>query len=326
MIRKDVHIGKCLSSPLPTEQGDYGLTNPSHTLPAESCCDPNVSNDQVVSSYTGDIGQAQGSNWFASRFSHFCDNLERELKIQDELFEQWLQKHHCLVINETKLLDQDTMDTVENTISTVSTTNNRPGYFHHLTSTEIMFFQKYYKTRPLEVEAKMVVVINNQQNDKSKVAMLVHKVMTSSNATASPHDKPSENVDNVDKVVAKSNLDSAQKEYVSQKENAFADFLSQKCDIDTQDNGKPSTSDPTSSGDSINIVEMRAKSKQKLAPQPQADMEVPKMPEDNKIIDPSDLLNQDLWPFMQQQIADAQKVDPTLDQPWQKVENQIKVV
>uniref|UniRef100_A0A915IXH0 Uncharacterized protein n=1 Tax=Romanomermis culicivorax TaxID=13658 RepID=A0A915IXH0_ROMCU len=36
----------------------------------------------------------------------FCDNLEKELKIQDELFEQQLQKHYRLAINETKLLEQ----------------------------------------------------------------------------------------------------------------------------------------------------------------------------------------------------------------------------
>uniref|UniRef100_A0A915K5C8 Uncharacterized protein n=1 Tax=Romanomermis culicivorax TaxID=13658 RepID=A0A915K5C8_ROMCU len=32
----------------------------------------------------------------------FCDNLQKELKIQDELFEQCLQKHHRLAINEAK--------------------------------------------------------------------------------------------------------------------------------------------------------------------------------------------------------------------------------
>uniref|UniRef100_A0A915IJK3 Uncharacterized protein n=1 Tax=Romanomermis culicivorax TaxID=13658 RepID=A0A915IJK3_ROMCU len=36
----------------------------------------------------------------------FCDNLEKELKIQDELFEQWFPKHQCLTINETKLPEQ----------------------------------------------------------------------------------------------------------------------------------------------------------------------------------------------------------------------------
>uniref|UniRef100_A0A915JQW4 Uncharacterized protein n=1 Tax=Romanomermis culicivorax TaxID=13658 RepID=A0A915JQW4_ROMCU len=39
-------------------------------------------------------------------FVMFCDNLEKELKIQDELFEQCLQKHHGLTINEAKLPEQ----------------------------------------------------------------------------------------------------------------------------------------------------------------------------------------------------------------------------
>uniref|UniRef100_A0A915HLG0 Uncharacterized protein n=1 Tax=Romanomermis culicivorax TaxID=13658 RepID=A0A915HLG0_ROMCU len=36
----------------------------------------------------------------------FCDNLEKELKIQDELFKQRFQKHHHLAINETKSPEQ----------------------------------------------------------------------------------------------------------------------------------------------------------------------------------------------------------------------------
>uniref|UniRef100_A0A915I4H8 Uncharacterized protein n=1 Tax=Romanomermis culicivorax TaxID=13658 RepID=A0A915I4H8_ROMCU len=36
----------------------------------------------------------------------FCNNLEKELKIQDELFVQCLQKHHPLVINEAKPPEQ----------------------------------------------------------------------------------------------------------------------------------------------------------------------------------------------------------------------------
>uniref|UniRef100_A0A915KLQ6 Uncharacterized protein n=1 Tax=Romanomermis culicivorax TaxID=13658 RepID=A0A915KLQ6_ROMCU len=37
----------------------------------------------------------------------FCDNFKKELKIQDELFEQHLQKHHRLAINEAKPPEQD---------------------------------------------------------------------------------------------------------------------------------------------------------------------------------------------------------------------------
>uniref|UniRef100_A0A915KYU5 Uncharacterized protein n=1 Tax=Romanomermis culicivorax TaxID=13658 RepID=A0A915KYU5_ROMCU len=35
-----------------------------------------------------------------------CDNLKKELKIQDELFKQRLQKHHRLAINEAKPPEQ----------------------------------------------------------------------------------------------------------------------------------------------------------------------------------------------------------------------------
>uniref|UniRef100_A0A915JNC7 Uncharacterized protein n=1 Tax=Romanomermis culicivorax TaxID=13658 RepID=A0A915JNC7_ROMCU len=39
----------------------------------------------------------------------FCNNLEKELKILEGLFEQWLQKHHCIMINETKFPDQESL-------------------------------------------------------------------------------------------------------------------------------------------------------------------------------------------------------------------------
>uniref|UniRef100_A0A915IJB9 Uncharacterized protein n=1 Tax=Romanomermis culicivorax TaxID=13658 RepID=A0A915IJB9_ROMCU len=124
-------------------------------------------------------------------------------------------------------------------------------------------------------------------------------------------------------MVVKSNLNGTQKEYIPGKENAFADFLSQKYDIDQPSNDKPSTSNQTKTIDIVNVVETRAKSRQKLAPPPQNDLEVPEMPNEEKIVDPTKLPNQDQWPFTQQQIADAQKVDPMLDQTQQKVENQL---
>uniref|UniRef100_A0A915I648 Uncharacterized protein n=1 Tax=Romanomermis culicivorax TaxID=13658 RepID=A0A915I648_ROMCU len=126
----------------------------------------------------------------------FCDNLEKELKIQDKLFEQCLQKHHGLTINEAKPPEQvghmsnqdpmlppqtynrfqgiscrhplsrsqmltmerrmkqchfiammphcrskkpevDTMESFENTISTLSATNKNPGFFRQSTPSEI---------------------------------------------------------------------------------------------------------------------------------------------------------------------------------------------
>uniref|UniRef100_A0A915K8X8 Uncharacterized protein n=1 Tax=Romanomermis culicivorax TaxID=13658 RepID=A0A915K8X8_ROMCU len=112
-----------------------------------------------------------------------------------------------------------------------------------------------------------------------------------------------------------------QPKYVPGKENAFADFLSWKYDIGQPGNNKPSTSNQDTTTDMVNVVETRAKSRQKLAPPPQDDSEAPPVPEE-KIVDPVNLPKQDLWPFTQQQIADAQKLDPMLDQTWQKVENQ----
>uniref|UniRef100_A0A915KD81 Uncharacterized protein n=1 Tax=Romanomermis culicivorax TaxID=13658 RepID=A0A915KD81_ROMCU len=127
-------------------------------------------------------------------------------------------------------------------------------------------------------------------------------------------------------MVSKSNLDAAQKEYIPGKENAFADFLSRKYGADQTDNKFPTTSNAAAAMDKINVVETRAKTRKKLATPPLTDLEVPETPEEDKIVDPADLPNQDQWPFMQQQIADTQKVDPKLHQTRQKVENQQCVV
>uniref|UniRef100_A0A915KWX1 Uncharacterized protein n=1 Tax=Romanomermis culicivorax TaxID=13658 RepID=A0A915KWX1_ROMCU len=111
--------------------------------------------------------------------------------------------------------------------------------------------------------------------------------------------------------------------YVPGKENAFADFLSGKYEVDQADTNLPTTSKAAEATDLINVVETRAKTRQKLATMPQSDLEVPEIPEEDKIVDPTDLPNQDQWPFTQLQITDGQKVDPTLDQTRQKVENQL---
>uniref|UniRef100_A0A915I2H3 Uncharacterized protein n=1 Tax=Romanomermis culicivorax TaxID=13658 RepID=A0A915I2H3_ROMCU len=74
--------------------------------------------------------------------------------------------------------------------------------------------------------------------------------------------------------------------------------------------------------DKINVVETRATTRQKLAAPPQTDLKVPKTLEEENIVDPAKLPIQDPWPFTQQQITNAQKVDPVLDQTRQKVENQ----
>uniref|UniRef100_A0A915K0H3 Uncharacterized protein n=1 Tax=Romanomermis culicivorax TaxID=13658 RepID=A0A915K0H3_ROMCU len=125
-------------------------------------------------------------------------------------------------------------------------------------------------------------------------------------------------------MVSKSNLDAAQKEYVPGKENAFADFLSQKNKVGQTDNEVPTTSNAVSTIDKTNVVETWAKTRQKLAALPQTDLEVPETLEEEKIVDPAELPNQDQWPFTQQQIPEAQKVDPALDQARQKVQNQAK--
>uniref|UniRef100_A0A915L0N6 Uncharacterized protein n=1 Tax=Romanomermis culicivorax TaxID=13658 RepID=A0A915L0N6_ROMCU len=124
--------------PLPSEQGGYGLLNPSHTLLAENSCDTEVSKDafqltrkemlqisnqiqQGVANFTHPMGikvnkllpviQATMDKHIGQIISFqdlviFCDNLEKELKIQEELIEQQSQKHHHLTINKTKLLEQ----------------------------------------------------------------------------------------------------------------------------------------------------------------------------------------------------------------------------
>uniref|UniRef100_A0A915K0H2 Uncharacterized protein n=1 Tax=Romanomermis culicivorax TaxID=13658 RepID=A0A915K0H2_ROMCU len=84
--------------------------------------------------------------------------------------------------------------------------------------------------------------------------------------------------------------------YVPGNENAFADFLSWKYDIGQPGNNKPSTSNQDTTTDMVNVVETRAKSRQKLAPPPQDDSEAPPAPEE-KIVDPVNLPKQDLWPF-----------------------------
>uniref|UniRef100_A0A915K3E4 Uncharacterized protein n=1 Tax=Romanomermis culicivorax TaxID=13658 RepID=A0A915K3E4_ROMCU len=92
------------------------------------------------------------------------------------------------------------------------------------------------------------------------------------------------------------------------------------------DNEVTTTSNAASAMDKINVVKTWAKTRQKLAAMPPTDLEVPETLEEEKIVNPADLPNQDQWPFMQQQIADPLKVDPTLDQTCQKVENQILIV
>uniref|UniRef100_A0A915JCL5 Uncharacterized protein n=1 Tax=Romanomermis culicivorax TaxID=13658 RepID=A0A915JCL5_ROMCU len=111
-------------------------------------------------------------------------------------------------------------------------------------------------------------------------------------------------------------------EYVPRKENTFADFFSRKYEVDQTDSNKPTASSQNNTTNRVNVVKTRAKSRQKLAQPPQNDVGVPEMPDKEKIVDPSDLPNQNQWPFTQQQIADAQKVETMLDQTRQKVENQ----
>uniref|UniRef100_A0A915KDP9 Uncharacterized protein n=1 Tax=Romanomermis culicivorax TaxID=13658 RepID=A0A915KDP9_ROMCU len=83
----------------------------------------------------------------------FCDNLEKELKIQDKLFEQWLQKHHHLEScqsndDSTPPMEKtrDTMDLIEDSTLTLSATDSSPTYFRQLMPKESTFFQRYYIT------------------------------------------------------------------------------------------------------------------------------------------------------------------------------------
>uniref|UniRef100_A0A915JZ87 Uncharacterized protein n=1 Tax=Romanomermis culicivorax TaxID=13658 RepID=A0A915JZ87_ROMCU len=95
----------------------------------------------------------------------------------------------------------DIMDLIEDNISTLSATDSSPGYFRQLMPKDSMFFQRYFKMLPLEIEAKI-----------GKVAMLVKEVMTSTNINTNPKDNTTQNfLPYVEKMVAKSNLNSAQK-------------------------------------------------------------------------------------------------------------------
>uniref|UniRef100_A0A915K4D6 Uncharacterized protein n=1 Tax=Romanomermis culicivorax TaxID=13658 RepID=A0A915K4D6_ROMCU len=107
----------------------------------------------------------------------------------------------------------------------------------------------------------------------------------------------------VEKMVSKANLNIAQK-----------------------DTNHPTTLKAAEATDLINVVETRAQTRQKLVTTPQTDLKAPKIHEEDKIVDPPDLPNEDQWPFTQQQIINAQKVDPMLDQTRQRVENQLFLV
>uniref|UniRef100_A0A915LAD9 Uncharacterized protein n=1 Tax=Romanomermis culicivorax TaxID=13658 RepID=A0A915LAD9_ROMCU len=106
--------------------------------------------------------------------------------------------------------------------------------------------------------------------------------------------------------------------YVPGKKNAFADFLSRKYKVDQTKNNDPTTSKAPTATDINNLVETRAKTRQKLKQPPQNDLEVHKTPDEEKILNWADLPNQDQWPLMQHQSANAQKIDPRLDQTHQK--------
>uniref|UniRef100_A0A915KZT6 Uncharacterized protein n=1 Tax=Romanomermis culicivorax TaxID=13658 RepID=A0A915KZT6_ROMCU len=124
--------------PLPAEQGGYGLPNPPHTLPANNPTNIVISNDvfqltrkemlqilnqiqQGIANFTLQMGikpnksspviqatmdKHKGQIVSLLDLVMFCDNLKKELKIQDELFKQRLQKHHPPGINEAKLPEQ----------------------------------------------------------------------------------------------------------------------------------------------------------------------------------------------------------------------------
>uniref|UniRef100_A0A915KY53 Reverse transcriptase domain-containing protein n=1 Tax=Romanomermis culicivorax TaxID=13658 RepID=A0A915KY53_ROMCU len=94
-------------------------------------------------------------------------------------------------------------------------------------------------------------------------------------------------------MIAKSNLSIAQTKYVPGKENAFADFLSRKYEVDQTDNDKPTTSSQNNTTNIVNVVETRAKSREKLAPPPQDDLKFPGTPDEEKIVDLSNLPNKD---------------------------------
>uniref|UniRef100_A0A915JWG6 Uncharacterized protein n=1 Tax=Romanomermis culicivorax TaxID=13658 RepID=A0A915JWG6_ROMCU len=241
----------------------------------------------------------------------FCNNLEKELKIQDELFEQCLQKHHRLAMNEAKPPEQishvDTMEIFENNISTLSATDRTPGFFRQLTPKEnhVILGMIWARDR-LKTPSPCVVSSDDTSSSISIEPAIVNP--------RSEHFLV---------VVINNSNEIVKVKYVPGKENAFADFLGGKYEVDQTDTNHTTTSKAAEAMDLINVVETRAKTRQKLARTPQTDLEVPEIPEEDMIVDPANLPNQDQWPFTQQQIVDAQKVDPMLDQTCQKVENQV---
>uniref|UniRef100_A0A915HKS9 Peptidase A2 domain-containing protein n=1 Tax=Romanomermis culicivorax TaxID=13658 RepID=A0A915HKS9_ROMCU len=162
---------------LPTELGGYVFPNPSHTLPADNPHDADVSNDvfQLTRKEMLQISNQiqQGMANFTLRISNlnqqFRDNpplpesdkteKERDQMIITQFYSKaspviqaTMDKHNGQIVS---LQDLDTMESFENTISTLSTSNRTPGLFRQLTPEESMFFQKYYERRPLEIEAKI---------------------------------------------------------------------------------------------------------------------------------------------------------------------------
>uniref|UniRef100_A0A915I8H5 Uncharacterized protein n=1 Tax=Romanomermis culicivorax TaxID=13658 RepID=A0A915I8H5_ROMCU len=92
------------SSPLgllPAEQGVYGLVNPPHALPADNPTDVDDRTEKerdqmIITQFYSKSSPVIQATWNKHKgqivslqdLVAFCDNLEKELKIQDELFEQ----------------------------------------------------------------------------------------------------------------------------------------------------------------------------------------------------------------------------------------------